>query len=152
MVPGQTGLTVNIDTSHATGYPALCTNGDFNTLTGHDDWLNIVMPFQQFAESASGPVNPSDGPEPTDEQILAQRQLLNTTDLAIAATEPAGPYEAGVQLTLPYSVQVTNQGPNSALPARMRDTLPPGTVLLSHDSRCPRRRRYSGHRITSSYR
>ena len=75
MVPGQTGLTVNIDTSHATGYPALCTNGDFNTLTGHDDWLNIVMPFQQFAESATGPVNPSDGPEPTDEQILAQAPI-----------------------------------------------------------------------------
>src|SRR5205085_12096055 len=75
-------------------------------------------------------------PEPTDEQLLAHRRSLNTTDLASAATGTAGPYEAGVQLTLPYSVQVTNQGPNPALPARMRDTLPPGTVLLSHDSRC----------------
>ena len=136
-VPGQSGLTVNIDTSDLTsGYPAACTNTDLNTLTGHDDWLNILLPFQQFAESAMGPINPVPGPEPTDDQILAHRRALNTTDLAIAATGPAGPYEAGVQLTLPYSVEVTNQGPNPALPARVRDTLPPGAVLVSHDSRC----------------
>src|SRR5206468_9137072 len=120
-VPGQTGLTVNIDTSDATGYPAACTNTDLNTLTGHDDWLNILLPFQQFAESAMGPINPVPGPEPTDDQILAHRRALNTTDLAIAATGPAGPYEAGLQLTLPYSVEGTNQGPNPALPARVRD-------------------------------
>ena len=93
------GITVNVDTSDVTGYPLLCTNTTIRTaadpLTGHDDWATISMPFLQFGDSSSGPVNPVDVPEPNDAELLIHRELLNTADLAIAKSGTAGPFEAG---------------------------------------------------------
>jgi hypothetical protein len=134
-------VTANIDTSDAvTGRPVLCTNTEIRTapnrLRGHDDWFNIALAFQQFGHSAAGPVNAVDTPEPTDREILQHRQTLNTTDLSITTSGPAGPYEAGVQLTLSYVLNVANKGPNPALPARVLDTVPPGAVVLAYAPTC----------------
>ena len=97
-------VAVNIDTAGLDGLPALCANTVIrdaaNPLTGFDDWHSISLPFVQFGESSDGPINPVSTPDPTDEQILQHRRTLNTTDLSIAATGPAGPVEAGDQVTL----------------------------------------------------
>jgi hypothetical protein len=132
-------VAANIDTVDAvTGRPSVCANTDIGgtPLKGHDDWLNVSLPFVQFGESADGPVNPVNDPEPTDEQILEHRRALNTTDLAISATGPAGPYEAGTQVALSYTLQAVNNGVNPALPGRIRNTPPPSAQLLSFDPGC----------------
>jgi hypothetical protein len=133
-------VAVNIDSAGLDGLPKICKNviirDGTSPLTGYDDWRNISMPFIQFGESSDGPVNPVSTPELTDEQIAKHRQTLNTTDLAIAAGGPAGPVEAGDQVVLNYTLQVANAGINPALPARVRNTPPPGAQLLSHDQDC----------------
>lgn len=132
-------VAVNIDTKDATtGLPKLCENSDIGAaaLEGHDDWLNVSLPFVQFGNSEDGPVNPVTDPEPTDEQILQHRRTLNSTDLSVSATGPAGPYEAGTQVALNYTLQAANHGINPALPARLRNTPPPSAQLLSHDPGC----------------
>jgi uncharacterized repeat protein (TIGR01451 family) len=133
-------VAVNIDNAGLDGYPERCENnvirGPDAPLTGYDDWRNISMPFIQFGESSDGPINPVSTPEPTDEQIQKHRQTLNTTDLAIAATGPAGPVEAGDQVVLNYTLTVSNVGINPALPAQVRDMPPAGAQILSHDPEC----------------
>ena len=132
-------VAVNIDTVDAvTGRPSVCANTEISTTAfkGHDDWLNVSLPFLQFGESDDGPVNPVNDPEPTDQQILEHRRTLNTTDLAISASGPAGPYEAGTQVALNYTLQAVNNGVNPALPARVRNTPPPSAQLLSFDPGC----------------
>ena len=132
-------VMANIDTvDSVTGRPSVCANTEVSTTAfkGHDDWFNVSLPFVQFGESENGPVNPVNDPEPTDEQILRHRQTLNTTDLAISASGPAGPVEAGTQAALSYTLQAVNNGVNPALPARVRNTPPAGAQLLSHDPGC----------------
>ena len=132
-------VAVNIDTKDVTtGRPQSCENTDVGAaqLTGHDDWLHVSLPFLQFGDSDDGPVNPVTDPERTDEQILQHRRTLNSTDLSASATGPAGPYEAGTQVALSYTLQATNLGINPALPARLRNTPPPSAQLLSHDAGC----------------
>ena len=128
----DTDVSVSIDTDGADLYPDVCHNTDRFTLTGFHDWNVISLPFIQFGASANAPVEP----EPTDEQILRQRQILNTADLSIATTGNPGPYEAGSDVVLSYSHTAANHGPNPALPPRVLDTLPPGGVVLSSNPAC----------------
>jgi len=129
---------VNIDTSDAnTGKPVKCTNGDFKTkLTGYDDWTNVSLPFLQFGESASGPVNPVDEPEPTDAEILGNLQDQNTADLSISKSGNAGPVEAGTEVDLTYTLAIANHGPNPALLVHVQDNLPPNSTILDNDPAC----------------
>src|SRR5262249_31526604 len=125
-------------TSDATTHlPTLCTNSTIKSkLTGFDDWLNVSLPFLQFGESASGPINPVDQPEPTDAEILGNLQDLNTADLAIAKMGDAGPVEAGSEVDLAYTLELGNQGPNPALAVLVDDTLPPNSTILTSDAAC----------------
>ena len=94
----DTELTVNVDTVGDDGFPALCRNEVIRTqpnpLKGYDDWFNVSLPFIQFSFSANAPVEPV--PEPTDDEILRQRQGLNTADLSIATTG-IWPHEVGAR-------------------------------------------------------
>ncbi|HSQ00523.1 MAG TPA: hypothetical protein VL049_25150, partial [Candidatus Dormibacteraeota bacterium] len=131
-------LTVNIDNSDSTTHvPKNCTNTTINPqLTGYDDWLNVSLPFLQFGESASGPINPVDTPEPTDAEILGNLQDQNTADLSIAKSGDPGPVEAGGQVDLAYTLDLANLGPNPALMVHVQDTLPPGSAILATDAAC----------------
>ncbi len=137
----ENDLTVNIDTADATtGFPDLCKNTDIRTaadpLTGFDDWHHVSLPFIQFADSADGPVNPVLVHEPTDAEIRAHREALNTADLAIVKTGPAGPVEAGSDVDLAYTLSLANKGQNPAVKVRVSDTLPPGGVATAADPAC----------------
>ena len=133
-------VAVNIDTSGLDGLPENCTNTDILTaadpLLGHDDWHAVSLPFVQFGESADAPINPVSTPDPTDEDLVKNRKTVNTTDLAITATGPSGPYEAGSQVILSYTLNAENAGINPALPALVRDIPPAGSQILSHDQGC----------------
>lgn len=132
--------TVNIDTSNADGDPEKCTNADLRTaqnpLTGHDDWTAVSLPFIQFGESSDGPVNPVEDPEPTDAEILRLRQVLNTADLAMTKSGPAGPVEAGAEFDLTYDLAFANEGPNPAVQVLVTDALPPGATVLALNPAC----------------
>jgi hypothetical protein len=137
----DSGITVNIDTSDAaTNFPELCANTTIRTaadpLTGYDDWHHISLPFLQFADTADGPINPVDTPEPNDAQLLGHRQMLNTADLSIAKSGPMGPFEAGTEVDLDYTLSLANLGPNPAVKVRVTDVLPPGAVVLAQDPAC----------------
>jgi hypothetical protein len=108
------------------------SGGGSNPLTGYDDWTNISLPVTE--SGGSGASEP--GPEPSDAEILGNLEALNTADLSLVKSGPAGPYEAGADVDLSYLVQVTNQGPNPALVLRIQDTLPPGALLLGQDPAC----------------
>ena len=131
-------LTVNIDTSDATTHlPEGCTNSTIKPqLTGYNDWMNVSLPFLQFGESANGPINPVDTPEPTDAEILGNLQDQNTADLSIAKSGDPGPVEAGAQVDLAYTLDLANQGPNPALMVHVQDTLPPNSTILATDAAC----------------
>jgi len=134
----STDIPVNIDNANvANNYPAKCANNVLKpALTGHDDWANLSLPFLQFGESADGPTTIVPDPEPNQLEILASRRVLNATDLNLAHTGSAGPFEAGTTANLSYNLVVTNQGPNPALPPKIIDTLPPGAVVASPPSGC----------------
>src|SRR5262249_38797155 len=123
-----------------TGSPSLCANtvirGSADPLTGHDDWHAVSLPFLQFADSANGPIDPVDTPEPNDDELLPHRQELNTADLSITKTGNPGPFEAGTNVDLAYTLSLANQGPNPAVKVAGADALPPGAAGLSHDPAC----------------
>jgi hypothetical protein len=139
-----TGLTVNIDTvDKATNYPSNCLNSDIRSdahtngpLTGNDDWARVSLSFLQFADSADGPVNAVDVDEPNQYELQEQFEAVNTTDLSVAKSGDAGPYEAGSEVELDYVIDAENQGPAPALPMLVEDTLPAGATLVSADPAC----------------
>lgn len=135
------GISVNIDDAHGpTGNPRACRNDDIDPagapLRGHDDWLHVSLPFLQFGDSADGPINPTEEPEPNDDELREQRETANTADLSVDKSGPAGPFEAGDEVDLDYTLAIANLGPNPALVVRVTDTLPPGAVLLDADPAC----------------
>jgi len=131
-------LMVNVDNSDATTHlPSLCTNNTLKMqLTGFNDWMHVALPFLQFGESASGPINPVDTPEPTDAEILGTLQDQNTADLSITKSGDPGPVEAGSEVDLAYTLDFANQGPNPALMVHIQDTLPPNSTMLALDPAC----------------
>ena len=125
-----------LNTDGADLYPDVCKDNDgLQKLTGFHDWNAISLPFIQFGFSANAPVEPQE-PEPRDEDILRHRRSLNTADLSIATAGNAGPYEAGSEVVLAYAHTTRNHGPNPALPPRVRNTLPPGAILLAANPPC----------------
>src|SRR5262245_54211500 len=148
----DTNVAVNTDANTEVG----CTgNGGLNgdpigappnhSHKGFNDWANINMQVVQFglpllpaAASAQGLTQNLVPPhrDPTDAEILELRQALNTADLSVGTTGDPGPYEAGTEVTLSYVHKTANHGPNPALPPRVRDTLPPGAVLVTADQGC----------------
>jgi uncharacterized repeat protein (TIGR01451 family) len=77
-----------------------------------------------------------DTPEPTDDELLTHREGLNTADLSIAKTGNPGPFEAGANVDLAYTLSFANRGPNPAVKVAVADVLPPGATVLSQDPAC----------------
>jgi uncharacterized repeat protein (TIGR01451 family) len=133
--PFESGITLNIDTASSAGNPGACTNNSSSsTLTGHDDWNVISLPFTQFADSASGGVNVVTQPEPTLQELVALEVELNTTDLAVTKTASVDPVIAGTALD--YVIVVANHGPNPASEIILSENLPSGTVLVAAEAGC----------------
>lgn len=138
----DSGLTGNIDTADdndtadtSDDSPARCANSTSNsTLTGHDDWTRISLPFRQFGDSADAAIDPVNEPEPTLDELQRLEEALNTTDLAISKGDSPDPVAAGTELI--YSLAVTNNGPNPARAVEVEDTLPAGVSYVSSTSPC----------------
>jgi len=135
-------VAVNAD---ANIQPGCDGNGGLNkTLPGFDDWANVNLQVVQFGlplpqAAAARELTPnlvSSHRDPTDEEILELREIVNTAVLSIATTGDPGPYEAGTDVVLAYVHTAANHGPNPALPPRVRDTLPPSAVVVSADQTC----------------
>jgi hypothetical protein len=139
----DTDVGVNTD---ANIQPGCDGNGGLNkSLPGFHDWANVNLQVVQFglplplATASSREVTQNLTPshrDPTDDDILELRQVVNTADLSIATAGDPGPYEVGTDVMLAYVHTTANHGPNPALPPRVRDTLPPGAVVLSADPTC----------------
>ena len=126
----DSGITVNIDTSSAAGWPPACANASTtDVLTGYDDWTNIVLNFRPFGDSADGAINPVTEPEPDIEDRRIMREALNTTDVRIVKADSPDPVEVGSKLI--YSLTVTNNGPNPADDVRVTDLLPADVTVFS---------------------
>jgi uncharacterized repeat protein (TIGR01451 family) len=140
--PGETGVTQNIDGTFVAG---ICGNEGFaaeitqlpdSSLTGWDDWENIRLGFVEDGEAADAP-NAEVPIEPPLGAWEAYAEQLNTTDLAIAKSGPAGPLEAGVSTRIAYTLDVSNEGPQPAGLAVALDVLPAGfTPTSATDPRC----------------
>jgi len=138
----DSGLTGNIDTADdndtadtSDDSPARCANSASNsTLTGHDDWTRISLPFRQFGDSADAAINPFNEPEPTLDELQQLEEALNTTDLAILKSDSPDPVAAGTDLT--YSLEVSNNGPNPARAVVVEDELPVGVSYVNSTGSC----------------
>jgi uncharacterized repeat protein (TIGR01451 family) len=128
---------INIDTADSRGTattaddnPQACLNTTTNdTLTGHDDWSRISLPFRQFSKSAAGVLVAPEEPNPTLVEMLQLQQILNTTDLEVSITDAPDPVSQGSTLT--YVVTVRNLGPNPSDGVALTDTLPAGVEFVS---------------------
>lgn len=116
----------------AGGLPFIQTHED------HDDWSAVRLGFQRSGDLDDGPIEPSDDDDlPTDDEIEELRRLDRTIDLALAATPPGGPVEAGTTLTVPVTIsnvgtvhsenpRLTIEGPGIPISVDA-DPLPPGS-------------------------
>jgi uncharacterized repeat protein (TIGR01451 family) len=116
--------------------PGCATNtSNMDTLRGWDDWSTISLPFRQFTDAADGTTNdPEPEDNPTDEELLAMDEQLNTTDVGVTITELPDPVAAGSDIT--YHLVVTNHGPNPAVSVQLVDVLPAQVSLISVDPVC----------------
>jgi uncharacterized repeat protein (TIGR01451 family) len=131
---------VNLDTVGLNGRPPACANPSTNeTLTGADDWSFVSLSFHQFSDSASdgGDVNPgpvNDELSPTTEDLLALDDEVNTTDVAVAASDQPDPVAAGTDFS--YTLTATNRGPRPATAVILTNTLPAQVSVVSVQPAC----------------
>ena len=115
--------------------PRGCVNNVANsTLTGHNDWSVISIPFRQFGDSADSAINPCTDPEPTLAEQLELRTALNTTDVGITIADAPDPAAAGTPLV--YTLTAANHGPNPASQVQVVITLPVGVTYQSDTGGC----------------
>lgn len=138
--PRESDNTVNVDTSILAGTPpvqrpAACQNSATDsTLTGHDDWSVIAIPFRQFGDSDDSAINPETDLVPTLEDRDAMLEAINTTDVGVTVSDSPDPVAAGTNLT--YTFDVNNYGPNPSSKTRVTTTLPTDVTFASSSVAC----------------
>lgn len=130
--PNTNGISVNVNSGPASGCSASPPNEP--PFDGHDDWTNIDMNFRAAGDFEDSAVNPTEEPEPTQEDLDALLEALYTTDLRITKTADPDPVVAGQPLTIDFLVE--NLGPNHTQEVAVRDQIPEGIELLSVPDDC----------------
>lgn len=130
--PDANNIPVNVNSGPASGCAA--SPADDDPFTGHDDWSNIQMNFRQSGEFDDSAKNPTEEPEPTQEELDAILEAIYTTDLGVTKMAKPDPVVAGQPLTIELLVE--NLGPNHTQQAVVRDQLPNGIELLSVPDGC----------------
>jgi hypothetical protein len=137
------GIMANVDTQDAAlARNAGCANlptmnaPDPTPMLWHDDWTNIQIPFQQFGNSLTGPVNPLLEPEPTLAELTATRRALNTADLSIGMAGPSQAPAAGE--TFDVTLSLANAGPYQADGTQVHVYLSSGLNYLDDSGSCIR--------------
>jgi uncharacterized repeat protein (TIGR01451 family) len=78
---------------------------------------------------------PNEDHDPSDNEDSATTQVnAPLSDLSLDKTAPGGPFKAGDQI--PYTLTVTNDGPDEAPDVVVTDTLPAGLSYISDDADC----------------
>ena len=100
----------------------------FGTLTGYDDWNNLVYNFRTLPNFQSAGVPVENEPDPTTiEQARAHlAQLLQP----VLLVDKTGPSDALPGDTLTYSTKVKNTGNGPALDATLTETAPDATQAV----------------------
>ena len=103
-------------------------NGDglTNTLTGFDDWNNLLFDFQRTGDFADGDHSHSIRVEEADVDVYLQQIA---PDLEITKTASPDPVLTGSNVT--YSIAVRNKRPEAATSVLVTDLLPVGTSFVS---------------------
>jgi uncharacterized repeat protein (TIGR01451 family) len=130
--PDANGIQVNVNSGPASGCSS--SPADDDPFTGHDDWSNIQMNFRLAGDFDDGAKNPTEEPEPTQEDLDALLEAIYTTDLRVTKTVEPDPVVAGQPLTI--GLLVENLGPNHTQGVAVRDQLPVGIELLSVNDGC----------------
>ena len=97
----------------------------FGTLTGFEDWNNLVYGFRSIRgfQSAGAPVDD----EPDPETIAQARAFLAQLVHPVPIVDKTGPSDAIPGDTLIYSIKVMNTGKGPALNSLLTDTMPNST-------------------------
>ena len=101
-------------------------DGATGTLTGHDDWNNILYAFQGTGSFDDGSHNDSVRVEEMDHTTFL---ALIAAELGITVTAAPDPVVTGSTVT--YTLTVTNSQSGAATGVLVTDTLPTGTTLVS---------------------
>ena len=103
-------------------------NGDglTNTLTGFDDWNNLLFDFQRTGDFADGDHTHSIKVEEVTMEDFVQQIA---PDLEITKTVSPDPVLTGSNVT--YSIAVQNKRPDAATSVLVTDLLPAGTSFVS---------------------
>jgi uncharacterized repeat protein (TIGR01451 family) len=103
-------------------------NGDglTNTLTGFDDWNNLLLDFQRTGSFADGDHSQSIKVIEADVDDFVQQIA---PDLEITKTASPDPVLTGSNVT--YSIAVRNKRPDAATSVLVTDLLPAGTSFVS---------------------
>ena len=130
--PDANNISVNVNSGPASG----CSSSplDEDPFTGHDDWSNIQMNFRLTGDFDDSANNPTEEPEPTQEDLDAVLEAIYTTDLSVTKTTEPDLVVAGQPLTI--GLLVENIGPNHTQEVEVRDQLPEGIELLSVPDGC----------------
>lgn len=132
----DSGLTLNLNRAGRNGFPGDCAPNTLSneTLSGFNDWDNVVLNFTQFSDSKDAPINVVNEPEPTLEDHRLLQEELNTTDLEIIKRDSPKMAVAGQELV--YTLTVTNHGPRLARTVQVVDILPKQVTHTSNTGGC----------------
>ena len=130
--PDANDIPVNVNSGPASGCST--SPADDDPFTGHDDWSKIQMNFRLAGDFDDSAKNPTEEPEPTQEDLDALDVAIYTTDLRVTKTAEPDPVVAGQPLTIGLIVE--NLGPNHTQEVAVRDQLPEGIELLSVPDGC----------------
>lgn len=126
--------SVDIDIQGATSRSSACAaNSGIDVLQGRDEWTNIALPFRQWGDSISGPINPAPEPDPTLEELQDLYDEVHTADLNISLSGPEYVHDGDV-----YSLEVSleNLGPYNADAVAVFLSIPADTAVESTPSFC----------------
>ena len=123
---GHAKQQVNIDNTGADDCKDLSKTSpatNDSELTGSDDWKTILeyLPTR-FPQPGEAPAEVEPGTFPDEQEAARIEAANNTTDLAIGITDSPDPVAAGEALT--WTINVTNDGPNSSTSTEVVTTLP----------------------------
>ena len=130
--PDAAGVMANVNSGPSSGCSTSPAGED--TFQWHDDWSEIEMNFRLSADFADAANNPTEEPEPTQEELEELLEAIYTTDLAMTKTIDPNPVAAGQPVIIALSVE--NLGPNHAQEAAVRDAVPDGIEVTAMPEGC----------------
>lgn len=130
--PDSTGVNANINSGPSSG----CSTSPPGepTFQWHDDWSDIQMNFRLTADFDDAANNPTEEPEPTQEDLDALLEAIYTTDLGITKSIDPNPVAAGQPVTIGLAVE--NLGPNHTQEVEVRDLVPDGIEVVAVPEEC----------------